>query len=140
MGNSNSIVGIDGYYGGSSLDMSSTIASVVTMLCVITATGYGIYLIILGFKHGADKVLASLQSVRKTIRQSVSSLYRRIASWRVFHVFARPVYNWVLWIVIVGVYLLGSSILSGNSSLLKIDRIPEGMVGIDLRNEKVIEP
>ncbi len=40
----------------------------------------------------------------------------------------------------MGTYVLGSSILSGRSSLLKIDRIPEGMVGIDLRNERVIEP
>ncbi len=62
---SNRISGIEVYGSGSSFPVADIVVPLATTLLVIGAVGYGIYLIILGIKHGADKVLASLQSVRK---------------------------------------------------------------------------
>lgn len=140
--NASSVLGISSvsWFGSVAQTATNIIDYIATTSIVFFAIGYVIYLIFWAIKHGPEMAMKSLQSLAWWVQKYAIRLYHRVAWRRIFRVFGRVWQNRLLWIAIIGVYSFIVSVWSGQSALMKIVRIPDGMVWVDLRNAMIMQP
>ncbi len=120
--------------------IGNLLSEIIPFFIVLFAAFYLIYLLITAIKHWLDEVLKDLQKRGNWFISSISRLWNWIVSWKLRHVFKAWWANALFWVIIFVLLSTISSIFKGQSRLVKIDRIAEWMVWIDLQHNKVIQP
>jgi len=112
----------------------------IPLLGSILAIFYAIYLLVMAIKKGLDEVLQDLQKRWHQLRNTLSRFISWVAGWRIWNIFTTGRHNLIFWI---SIFVIGSILLSisaGTSRIVKVDRIPEWMIWVDLQKSNIIQP
>lgn len=125
-------------------DSISSGLSLITVLLYTCMVAIGIfyflYLFITAIKKGFDAVLEDLKSKWQWIGSQLSRLSKWFFDFSIWKIFSNIWLNIVFRFLIVWIISIVSTIFQGDSELLQIKLIPEWMVGVDLRNDTIIQP
>jgi len=121
-------------------DLSYNIADLLAGFLTVCAVFYGLYLLITAIKSGLDEVLTDIKKRGAFIRSSLKNIADWIISRGIRYLFSKAWKNIAFRLVIVFFLSQLSAIAGGRSQLLKVDRISQWFVWVDLAKKKIIQP